>query len=107
MNKQTKSLKDLVINSLNVIEKSCKTMAKSFGTDYVPMNMYLTVLVKAKWKVKGNETAQTYAESYNKMLDEIGREASKDLHTSISLVAISLINRKVKESFSKGLKEVS
>ena len=106
MNKQTKDLKNLVFTSLNVIEKSCKTMAKSFGTDYIPMNMYLTVLVKAQWKVEGNKTAKTYAESYNAMLDELGKEASKELHTSISLVAISLMNRKVKESFTKGLKEV-
>jgi len=108
MQKQTKKLKSLVIVSLNTIEKTCKKMAKSFDVDYIPMNMYLAVLNKAKWDTNSkNQNANTYAEQYNLMLAALGKEASKDLHTSIDMKAISYMNKEAKKSFNKGLKELS
>lgn len=108
MHKQTKKLQNLVIVSLNTIEKTCNKMADSFDVDYIPMNMYLAVLEKAKWDTKTkNQSAKTYAEQYNLMLDSLGKEASKDLHTSIDTKAIAYMNREVKKSFKSGLKQVA
>jgi len=108
MQKETKKLQNLVVVSLNTIEKACKKMAKSFDVDYIPMNMYLAVLNKAKWDTNSkNQNANTYAEQYNLMLAALGKEASKDLHTSIDIKAISYMNRECKKSFNKGMKEVA
>lgn len=108
MSKETKKLQNLVIVSLNTIEKACKKMAKSFDVDYIPMNMYLAVLNKAKWDTNSkNQTANTYAEQYNLMLAALGKEAAKGLHTSIDMKAITYMNEKCKKAFNKGLKEVA
>ena len=83
-------------------------MATSFDVDYIPMNMYLAVLEKAKWSTDTkNQTAKTYAEQYNLMLESLGKEASKDLHTSIDIKSISYMNRVIKKSFNSGMKAMA
>ena len=106
MNKKTKQLKDLVFNGLDTIESSCKVALNEFESDDMSIDIYFSFLDNAKWSIDTDDNvAKDYANNYNSMLGAIKNSILSSGSLRITLDAITLINKTIKDSFMSGLKQ--
>lgn len=112
MDNNTKVLFNTVLKSLNTINYASLKTAQKWDkkSKSLPITLFSQIIQKSKWKLHPtNQTANSYINNYNKMIDLLETSAIKSANSfnskSISLNYISQSIKTLKDAFTEGAKE--